>query len=306
MTITAIILVLISTFMHASWNFFGKKTSPTLGFFFLTMIAGAVLFSPFVFWQWHLVAAFDHEIIILLFATGLFQSLYLWGLAEAYRAGDMSIAYPIARSSPLIIVAISSTLLGQQSTISSQAVVGILMIVIGCLFIPLTSFRDFKLANYQNRTTAFALLAAFATAGYSLVDNRATELMRGLTDATGTTLASPWQVSLVYVALQSAFAVIWMIWFVLSTQKQRLTFRKMLTKQWRIGLLTGALMLGTYSLVILSMAFVSNVSYVVAFRQLSIPLGVLLAVIGLGESLKLPKIVGVFITFIGLIAVALG
>lgn len=306
MTLTAIVLVLISTFMHAGWNFFGKKTSPTLGFFFLTMVAGAVLFSPFVFWQWNLVAAFNRDIVILLFATGLFQSLYLWGLAEAYRAGDMSIAYPIARSSPLIIVAISSTVLGQQGTISSQAVIGIVMIVVGCLFIPLPSFKDFKLANYQNRTTAFALLAAFATAGYSLVDNHATELMRALDDDMGTPLASPWQVSLVYVALQSAFSVIWMIWFVLSTPNQRQTFNKMLVKQWRIGLLTGALMLGTYSLVILSMAFVSNVSYVVAFRQLSIPLGVLFAVIGLGESLKLPKIVGVFITFIGLIAVALG
>ena len=180
------------------------------------------------------------------------------------------------------------------------------MIVVGCLFIPLPSFRDLKLSNYQNRTTAFALLAAFSTAGYSLVDNHATELMRGLSDATGTALASPWQVSLAYVALQSAFSAIWMIWFVLSTQTQRRTFRQMCAKQWRIGLLTGVLMLGTYALVILSMAFVSNVSYVVAFRQLSIPLGVLFAVIGLGESLKLPKIVGVFITFIGLIAVALG
>ncbi|WP_421854985.1 EamA family transporter [Marinomonas sp.] len=306
MTITAIVLVLISTFMHAGWNFFGKKTSPTLGFFFLTMVAGAVFFSPFVFWQWDLIRAFNREIVMLLFATGLLQALYLWGLAEAYRAGDMSIAYPIARSSPLIIVAISSTLLGQQSTISPQAVIGIVMIVVGCLFIPLPSFRDFKLANYQNRTTAFALLAAFATAGYSLVDSHATELMRDLSNASGTPLASPWQVSLVYVALQSAFAVIWMVWFIFSTQKQRLAFRQMFIKQWRIGLLTGVLMLGTYSLVILSMAFVSNVSYVVAFRQLSIPFGVLFAVIGLGESLKRPKIVGVFITFIGLIAVALG
>ena len=65
-------------------------------------------------------------------------------------------------------------------------------------------------------------------------------------------------------------------------------------------------MLGTYSLVILSMAFVDNVSYVVALRQFSIPLGVLFAVIGFGESLKAPKIFGVIITFIGLIAVALG
>ena len=116
MTITAIILVLISTFMHAGWNFFGKKTSPTLGFFFLTMVAGTVVFSPVVFYHWSLILALNSDILILLLLTGLFQSFYLWGLAEAYRAGDMSIAYPIARSSPLIVVCISSFFLGQQKT----------------------------------------------------------------------------------------------------------------------------------------------------------------------------------------------
>jgi drug/metabolite transporter (DMT)-like permease len=187
-----------------------------------------------------------------------------------------------------------------------QAVAGIVLIVAGCLFIPLPRFGDFKLRNYQNRTTAFALVAAFATAGYSLVDSQATQLMRALTDASGQPLATPWEVALIYVALQSIFAVIWMIWFVLLTRAQRRQFHTMVKSQWKVGLLTGALMLGTYSLVILSMAFVSNVSYVVAFRQLSIPLGVLFAVVGLGESLKAPKIVGVSVTFIGLIAVALG
>lgn len=305
MTITAIVLVLISTFMHAGWNFFGKKSNPTLGFFFLTMVAGAVIFSPFVLLHLPLLMAFDGKIVAFLLLTGLFQSLYLWGLAEAYRSGDMSIAYPIARSSPLIIVGVSSFFLDQQDSISMQAVVGIMLIVAGCLFIPLPRFGDFKLRNYQNRTTAFALVAAFATAGYSLVDSQATQLMRALTDASGQPLATPWEVALIYVALQSMFAVIWMIWFVLLTRAQRRQFHTMVKSQWKVGLLTGALMLGTYSLVILSMAFVSNVSYVVAFRQLSIPLGVLFAVVGLGESLKAPKIVGVSVTFIGLIAVAL-
>ncbi|MBJ7536090.1 EamA family transporter [Marinomonas transparens] len=306
MTITAIILVLISTFMHAGWNFFGKKSSPTLGFFFLTMVAGALIFSPMVFIHWELVQAFDKNIIILLFMTGLFQSFYLWGLAEAYKAGDMSIAYPIARSSPLIIVCITSFFLGQQDNVSVQAVVGIVLILFGCLFIPLQSFNEFKFANYQNRTTAFAIVAAFATAGYSLVDNQATQLMRGLTNDAGEAIASASEVALVYVTLQSTFAVFWMLWFVIITKKQRTEINLLIKNQWQAALLTGGLMLGTYALVILSMAFVDNVSYVVAFRQFSIPLGVLFAVIGFKESLKLPKIIGVSITFIGLIAVALG
>ena len=292
--------------MHAGWNFFGKKTSPTLAFFFLTMVAGAVLFSPLVALNWSLIRAFNSEIILLLFLTGFFQSLYLWGLAEAYKAGDMSIAYPIARSSPLIMVGVSTFLLGQQQAISVQAVLGMGMIVIGCLLIPLPSFKAFTWRNYANRTTLFALVAAFATAGYSLVDNRATFLMRHLQDDGGQALAGASDVALVYVTLQSAFAVIWMVWFVLRTSSQRQECQQLLRHQWQAVLLTGGLMLGTYSLVILSMAFVDNVSYVVAFRQLSIPLGVLFAVIGFGESLRGPKIMGVLITFIGLVAVALG
>ncbi|MEO9274600.1 EamA family transporter [Marinomonas sp. 5E14-1] len=306
MSLTAIVLILISTFMHAGWNFFGKKSSPTLGFFFLTMIGGVVVFSPLFIIHLDLLFALNRQILVLLLCSGFFQAVYLWGLAEAYRSGDMSIAYPIARSSPLIIVGISSFFLGQQESISLQAVIGIVMIVVGCLFIPLPNFRDFKLNNYRNRTTVFAIVAAFATAGYSLVDNQATGLMRGLIGENGLPVASAGEVALVYVTLQSAFAVIWMVWFVLRTAKQRRDFLLLTKEQWRVGLLTAALMLGTYSLVILSMAFVDNVSYVVALRQFSIPLGVLFAVIGFGESLKAPKIIGVMVTFTGLIAVALG
>ena len=61
----------------------------------------------------------------------------------------------------------------------------------------------------------------------------------------------------------------------------------------------------TYSLVLISMAFVSNVSYVVAFRQISIPLGVMLSVLILQEAAYLPKFVGVAVMFVGLTLVGM-
>ena len=62
----------------------------------------------------------------------------------------------------------------------------------------------------------------------------------------------------------------------------------------------------TYSLVLISMAFVTNVSYVVAFRQLSIPLGVVLSLWLLKEPVYVPKLVAVVVMFIGLILVGTG
>ena len=58
--------------------------------------------------------------------------------------------------------------------------------------------------------------------------------------------------------------------------------------------------------VLFSMAYVDNVSYVAGFRQLSIPIGALLGMIVLRESLVAPKIVGVLGIFSGLVMIAFG
>ena len=65
------------------------------------------------------------------------------------------------------------------------------------------------------------------------------------------------------------------------------------------------MMLG-YSLVLIAMSFVKNVSYVVAFRQLSIPIGVILGAVILKERMYPLRVVGTAILFVGLVLVAVG
>jgi drug/metabolite transporter (DMT)-like permease len=69
---------------------------------------------------------------------------------------------------------------------------------------------------------------------------------------------------------------------------------------------TGAGMYVGYALVLGAMAFVSDVSYVVGFRQLSVPLGALVGVYLLGEPGPPAKWVGVGLCFVGLLLVAFG
>ena len=54
------------------------------------------------------------------------------------------------------------------------------------------------------------------------------------------------------------------------------------------------------------MGFSKNISYVVAFRQLSIPLGAALGILVLKEPARAPKIAGVAVIFVGLMLVAAG
>jgi drug/metabolite transporter (DMT)-like permease len=75
--------------------------------------------------------------------------------------------------------------------------------------------------------------------------------------------------------------------------------------------LSGATLAGigiylAYTLVLISMAFVTNVSYVVAFRQLSIPIGTLIGIVMLREAPDRGKLIGSAVIFCGLILVALG
>ncbi len=53
-------------------------------------------------------------------------------------------------------------------------------------------------------------------------------------------------------------------------------------------------------------SYVANINYVAAFRQLSIPLGAIFGMSLLKEPRHPPKLVGVSIIFLGLVAVAIG
>ena len=73
-----------------------------------------------------------------------------------------------------------------------------------------------------------------------------------------------------------------------------------------MALVTGVGIVGTYSLVLTAMNFAADVTYVVAFRQLSIPIGALLGFIFLREEIHPPRLLGLAAVCLGLVLVALG
>jgi drug/metabolite transporter (DMT)-like permease len=295
-----LLLVLLSAISHASWNLAGKKANPSLGYFYLASLWGALLGLPLVLPFTHtLLLAMTPGIWAWVLLSGLCQALYLWGLAEAYRRGELSALYPLIRSSPLILLMLGSLLLGSAERISGGAMLGIVLIVGGCFFLPMQRFGDLRLSHYLNPATCFALLAATATAGYSLIDDLATRAMRELP---GAALDSAW-VALLYVVLQACSATLWLgLALLLPSQRRQWP---QLKGQARSSLFTGVMMLLTYALVVWAMAYASDVSYVVAFRQVSIPITVALGITLLGERLTPPKLVGVGIVVIGLLLVVL-
>jgi len=178
MTVTAIIILLISAFTHAGWNLLGKRNNPTAAAFFVASIVGVICLAPFVIGYSEAIRYFTLRSWLLVLAAGLCQTTYYVSLAGAYKTGDMSIAYPLARSSPVIVVTVVSLFLGRGDQVSWQCIYGIILVVGGGFILPMKRFNDFHLNNYLNASCLFALLAAFGTTGYSIVDDEALRLLR--------------------------------------------------------------------------------------------------------------------------------
>lgn len=302
MTPIAIILILISAIAHASWNLLGKSQKPNAAFFLLANVFGTLALGITANTALSIIPQIPTSVWYLLIATGVCQTIYFTGLSNGYRHGDLSIIYPVVRGLPALIVVIASLLLGRSHLISTQSIWGCVFIFTGCLILPMRRFRDFRVDNYRNLSSFFALMAALGTVGYSLIDDMALRQMRQIPNIN----LAVWQITLVYAFFEGIFTTCWMTLVGLPSQRVRTDLRLLLKTTWSRAALTGLAISFTYVLVLISLAFVSDVSYVVGFRQLSIPLGALMGIVILKESAHKPRLMGVAILFVGLVLIATG
>lgn len=302
MTPTAILLLLASAITHAGWNLIGKREHPTSAFFLAASTFGFLLLSPTIILYGSALKLFPPQVWWLLFLTGICQALYYSALAGAYRKGDLSITYPLARSLPVLFVTFITAILGHGSQLSSLYMVGIIFIIAGCFIIPMKRFSDFGLHNYWTPAFLMAAAAAAGTAGYSIIDD---EALRHVREATSTEFSTA-QVTLLYACLEGFVSSICLGSYLAVTRQGRSQLRSIQQNQPFTAILMGTGIQLAYSLVLIAMAFSRNVSYVVAFRQLSILIGATLGVAMLKEPAYVPKFAGVLIAFTGLVMVGIG
>lgn len=302
MTIIAITLLIVSATIHASWNMLGKRQDASIGFFLLANSFGWMVLGLGIFTHLGLVMLFPRETWMWIAITGLFQAIYYWGLACAYRSGQLSVVYPLARSAPVVLVLLVNLAIGRTQQLSLQAMIGMALIAVGGLVLPVQRWSDWRFRDYLRPASLFALMAAIGTTGYSIIDDTALRSVHSLLDArAGNTV-----LTLVYAVMEGISSSLWLLAMLLiSGQIKR---RVQTPTNWRyIGscAVAGIGVFAAYGLVLVAMGFAKNVSYVVAFRQLSIPIGAMLGIVVLKESVHPPKLIGVGVMLLGLILVAL-
>lgn len=280
-------LVVLSSFTHAYWNFLIKRSSGDKHVFTaltkgaeLTIFLPVFLFFVFTkglpenFWFFSSIAAF------------LTFSYYLL-LAHGYEKGDLSVIYPISRSSGLFLPAIAFFAIGE--TIDLFGVVAIGLILLGTYLLHLPSFSFAGMRQFFQRAFKFgslyALAAALFSAGYTVWDKRAIQEI------------PLFEYYYAYTSL-IAIAYLGLVFIQHPTKKIQISFQQNTSAIVQVAVFN----FGTYILVLIALE-ISKASYVGALRQLSVVTGVLLGVWILKEEVSLPKIMGVMCIVLGGVAI---
>ncbi|MCB8939190.1 MAG: multidrug DMT transporter permease [Ardenticatenaceae bacterium] len=302
MSLTAAILIIVSAFMHAGWNFISKRRSPSLAFFFLTAVFAALTVSPVLIIYRGVLELLPTAVWIMVLGTGISQTIYFFGLAGAYRQGDISLAYPLVRALPVLMVAGVSLLLSHTGEVGNLALAGMILITAGCIILPLHNFQELRLHNYLDIVILMSLVAAIGTTGYTLFDDQALRQLRASLPLTNS------QVTLLFIPLQTGSTALMLGLATLFSPTERRQLRQLGQNRRLLltSLLTGIIIMSTYGLVLAAMAYVTNVSYVAAFRQLSIPIGAVLGLTLQQEPRYAPKLLGIGVVSVGLILVGIG
>lgn len=301
MTTTAILLVTISAFAHAFWNLLGKRQNPSTAFFFIASALAALCLSPILFVYHHVFAFIPMRVWLWVGITSIFEAIYYICLAGAYRHGDLSVAYPLVRALPVILVTILSAALSLGKPLSLVGMAGILLVAVGCFLLPLRNVRQIHMDRPLLICCLLAGLAALGTTGYTLVDNQA---LFDLRNAPGISL-SRIEIAFFYLALCSITITLAVGIYILFSSFERSELVNIWQTGKRMAFITGLLIVGTYGLVLAAMQYAGNVSYIAAFRQLSIPLGAILGVIVQREPAYPTKVASIGIIFGGLVLIIL-
>jgi drug/metabolite transporter (DMT)-like permease len=286
MTGSAIVLILIAAFGHATWNYLAKKACGGTAFIWLFATLSALLYFPLALW---IIVAQRPVIgwpqLGFILGSAIFHSLYFILLDKGYRIGDLSVIYPLARGTgPMLSTIAAIVVLGEHPT--AVALVGTVLVGLGIVII---TGNSFKLAEPTTRKPIiFAILCGTMIAGYTISDKL----------AVSTFLMPPllldWSANLGRVFLLTPYAF-------KNWDKVK--------DQWashKIEALSVAILCPlAYILVLTAMVF-SPISYIAPAREISILIGTAMGARLLSEGNIKIRVIGASAMVIGLGALSIG
>ena len=290
MSALAFSLIVFSAVMHALWNLLVKRSRHKTAFIWWMFVASGTLFTlslplapePFV-WP-------ENETLLMITVGAVCFVLYHLFNGRAYRGGDLSIVYPLSQTSMIWVPLWGITLLGER--LSVIGVCGILLVLSGVYSVQLQRLsliemiRPFR--DLGNPSVQAALAAGFI---YSI---------GSIAEKNGVRNYSPF-----YFTYLLVLVMLLLMTFNLGRPRYRRQMGEELREHWRLILVSGPVMMASF----LTFRYglnLSQVSYAVPVRQVSIMVGVLIGILFLGESFGRIRLVSALLIFLGAVVIRFG
>ena len=280
----ALVLVVCAAILHAVWNALAKRADNQFVFLWCSVSLATALLLPLGLLRLPAEPA-PASGLPFVAASVAIHALYFWALGRAYRYGDFSRVYPMARGLGVALVPlVALPLFGERLSWIGSLGVGLVVLGIAALG-ALPARVTPSVARASGAATAWALVTGLTIAAYSLVDKA------------GVTRLHP----MPYIALMGVSLSVVLAPIVLA---DRPALRHEWARHWRAILVASAMNLTSYLLVLFAFRL-SKVGYVVAARELSILFSAFIGSLWLGEGRLAPRLAGASIVLAGVVCVAL-
>lgn len=286
MTAWALTLILAAAVIHATWNFINKQASGHATFTWIVAVLSAVFYAPAtiaIMEIWQVKLSFVE--LGMIAGSAALHTAYFVLLNQGYRAGDLSLVYPLARGTGPLLSSVAAILfLGERPSLI--AVAGALMIIGGVAMLT-GNWMVLKRGEARN-AVGYALLTGLFIAGYTLWDKQAVSRFAIMP------IVLDWGANVCRAILLTPFAV---------------RYADNTAEEWREhkheAICIAILIPLSYILVLTAMQF-TPVSYVAPAREISILIGTAMGARFLSEGEAPRRLSAAAAMVLGVVALALG
>jgi drug/metabolite transporter (DMT)-like permease len=288
LSLPILLILLLSALGHATWNAIARRVDDRDSFFTLIMGVSVLLYLPLAVYLWR-TEPFPAEAWKWVAASTVFEVLYFAALAKAYRLASLSTAYPIVRGTAPVGTALLA-LVFFHSTLSAFGMLGILLIVLGILFVNQSRFSPravFHSIRNEPQGVLWAFLAGLCTACYNVSDGLGAALMSGILFK-----------YVVFIGMFLGKAAL------NARRPHRTSYRELLRRHPWATLIAGLLVFGANSAAVYAMQSTS-VAYVASVREIAIVFAALIGMIWLKEKISLVKWISILLIVAGVLVIKL-
>ena len=285
MTLFNLLTILGSAGIHVIAHVALKKTHNREAFVWWLLVWGCILFSPVLFF-WR---PFPIEVWGIMFLSAIFEALYFVAIANAYKTGDLSIVYPLARGlAPMLLLIWAITILNETPSLSGIA--GVAAIAVGLYVINLPRLGAWlePIRSLNTAGSRWALLAGLCISLYTVIDR------------VGIKQLDP---------LLYTYLALWLTLLLLTPTTLRFVGWSGLAKELRetkfASVVAGFTTLAAYAIVLYAMQNGTPASYAGAIREISVVFGVIIGVTILKERGSIMRVVGAVCVMGGVAMIAL-